>query len=152
MIGSILGGLLGGNAVSGLATAADGISKSVVEVIKRYVPDPDKQLEVEREVNASVANSLTAQVQASSAVMVADSQSGSKYTSAARPTVVYWSLFMITALVTLGIFGYAEPALRALQQVPDKLFEMITYGIGIFTGGRSLEKVASTIAGVIKRK
>lgn len=147
---SILGSFLGG-ATGGIAGAVQGIAGSAVEVVKRFVPDPDKALEAENAVRLAVAQSATAQMQAMQSVMTADAQSTSKYTSGARPTVVYWSLGMVTLIVALGAFGAADPALHALSQVPEKLWETIMYGIGIFAAGRSGEKIVGTIASALRK-
>lgn len=143
---SIFGDLLG---VGGVADAAKAITGTIGDVIKRFIPDPDKALEAKVETEKIIAAGLTSQMQAMQAVMTADSQSTSIYTSGARPTVVYWSLGMITLLVGLGTFGHADHALMALKAVPDNMWTMITYGIGIFAAGRTVEKSTTTIANAI---
>lgn len=143
---SILSAALG---VDGIGAAVATVSASVTEVIKRFIPDPDKALEAQTAVQTAVATSVTAQMQAMQSVMAADSASTSIYTSGARPTVVYWSLAMITLLVVLGSFGHADHALAALSAVPEKMWTMITYGIGIFAAGRTVEKSTTTIATAI---
>jgi hypothetical protein len=136
----------------GIGPVVSSVAGSVSEVVKRFVPDPDKALEAQRAVQEAVANSMTAQMQAMQSVMTADSQSTSVYTSGARPTVVYWSLLMITVIVAMGAFGHADPALKALSQVPEKLWEMITYGIGIFAAGRTAEKMTDAVTGAIVKR
>lgn len=149
---SFITDIIGGVATGGVSTMIQGVAGSVTEVVKRLVPDPDKQAELNHEVQIAVQGSITAQMQAMQSVMTADSQSDSKYTSGARPTVVYWSLGMISVIVGLGVFHMADPALEALQAVPDKLWEMITYGIGIFAAGRTVEKGVSTVTRAITRR
>ena len=117
----------------------------IIEILKRVIPDPAAQAEAEKSVTALLLENQAAIVTAAKDVMVADSASGDAYTSRARPTVVYWSLGAISLIAVLAIFGGAAPVLGAFQQVPDKLWDLMTYGIGAYMLGRSGEKMLSPI-------
>jgi hypothetical protein len=138
--------------IDGIAGAAEGIVKSISGAIGKFIPDANTRLQVEAEVRKSVAEGLKSQYDAMSSVMTADANSDSQLTRNARPIVVYWSLGMITTIVGASLVGYADPMLVALAKVPDKLYEMIALGVGIFTAGRSAEKVASTISNAITKR
>jgi hypothetical protein len=146
MFGTILSSVLG---MSGL----DGIVKSITEVVGKFIPDPTVKAQLEAEVRKIVAEGQKAQYDAMSTIMAADASSDSAFTRNARPVVVYWSLAVISSIVGASLFGVADPMIAALSQVPDKLYEMVAMGVGIFTAGRSAEKVATTVSkAIILRK
>ena len=111
-------------------------------ILARILPDPDKRLEIQKEIQEALVNSQSEIFGAMRDVMVADSTSDSTYTKNARPTIVYWSLGMISVIIVLAPFGYSEVILEALKQVPETLWTLMTVGIGAFTFGRSVEKSA----------
>lgn len=146
---SFIGDLTG---LGGVADAAQSAIKSITDLIEKFIPDPNLKLQMQTEAKQLLAQSQQEQYDAMSKVMVADSSSDSAYTRNARPTVVYWSLGMITLLTGASLVGYSDPMLHALAQVPDNLYQMITYGVGIYTGGRSLEKVGTVLAKAIAKR
>ena len=143
---SILGDIFG---AGGVAEAAGTISSSIKDVLVKVIPDADKRLEVESQLNAAIQARDAAQFNAMQAVMAADAQSDSKYTKNARPTVVYWSLGMVTTIAVLALFDHAKPVIDALAVVPQGLWDLIKYGVGIFTAGRTIEKTAAPLAAAI---
>lgn len=146
----ILNSLIGLPDLSSVASAAGDITKTVGDVLGKFIPDANVKLQAQEEMQKVLAESQKAQYDAMAQVMSADSASDSKYTKNARPTVVYWSLAMITGIAVAGFFGHATPVITALAAAPDKLYDMITYGIGIYAAGRSTEKVAGVAGDVIK--
>lgn len=115
---------------------------AIIEILKRVIPDPDKIAEAQRSIEELLIQNQGKVFEAMQAVMVADSSSGDKFTSRARPTIVYWSVIMITLICSLGIFGAAGPVLDALNMVPESLWNLMTYGIGAYVLGRTGEKIA----------
>lgn len=127
------------------STMLSSLLPGLMDIIKRVIPDPVAQAQVQEEATKAILASQSAVFDGMKEVMMADANSTSAYTSGARPTVVYWSLAMITLLMFLGIFHLAGPALEALTNVPGKLWDLITFGIGAFTIGRSVEKTGAPI-------
>ncbi len=123
----------------------------IMDILKRVIPDPAQQAEVQKSLTEMLLANQGAIVTAAKDVMVADSASGDAFTSRARPTVVYWSLGCISLIALLSLVGYADPMLGAFKQVPDKLWDLMTYGIGAYMLGRSGEKIASPIIASLKR-
>jgi hypothetical protein len=119
----------------------------LAKVLEKFIPDPAQRAEAERTLTELLIANQGAIASAAKDVMVADSQSGDAYTSRARPTVVYWSLGLVTLLSSLSLFDMAAPILEALKAVPDKLWDLMTYGIGAYMLGRSVEKTASDFLG-----
>jgi len=145
-------GLLGD--ITGLgtvATAASEATKSITDLLKSFIPDPNKRIEAEVQLQQILAERDKALYEGMSQVMVADSNSDSAYTRNARPTVVYWSLAMITAITGSGVFGVAEPIIAALTKVPGELYGLVGTCVGAFTIGRSVEKAGPSIAEAITK-
>lgn len=117
-------------------------------VLNRIIPDPAKQAEIQLELTKALVDKDTGILVAMKDVMVADSQQEDKYTKRARPTVVYWSMSMITLIGILGVFGKAETIINSLAAVPSDLYTLMTVGIGAFSVSRGLEKGI----GAIKKK
>lgn len=146
---SILTSILG---IDGIGAAATAVTSSVTEVIKRFVPDPEKQMEFQQAMASTLTQSMATQMDAMARVMEADSKSDSALTRNARPLLVYWALGFITLIVGFAAFADVAPVLAALNAVPDKLWDICTYGVGIFAAGRSAEKITEKVASAISKK
>lgn len=116
------------------------IINALSPILARIIPDPDKRLEAEKAIQEALINSQAQIYSSMKDVMVADVESDNAYTKYARPTIVYWSLGMITIIIAAAPFGEAGVILDALKQVPDTLWTLMTVGVGAFTLGRSVEK------------
>lgn len=110
-------------------------------ILDKLIPDPNKRLEAQNEIIKTVSEQEGKLYDAMKDVMVADSQSDSKYTKNTRPTLVYWSLGMVSLIIFLAPFGYDTAILLSLSKVPTELWQLMTVGIGAFTIGRSGEKM-----------
>ena len=119
------------------------IINALSPILSRIIPDPDKRLVAEKEIQEALINSQAQIYSSMKDVMVADAESDTSYTKYARPTIVYWSLGMITLIIAVAPFGESGVILDALKQVPDTLWTLMTVGIGAFTFGRSVEKSAT---------
>lgn len=145
---SILGTLTG---LDGLADMAKSIGNDIATVAGKLIPDATTVKQLQAASEQSITDALAARFQAQATVMTADSQSDSWLTRNMRPFVVLWGLGTMTATMVFSYFGKAAIITGALAAVPDPLWTLVTTGIGIYAGGRTLEKVATTIAGAIKR-
>jgi hypothetical protein len=110
------------------------------DTLKRVIPDKNERDKIQAEMTVKILEQEASIMTSMKDVMVADSSSSNKLTSAARPIVVYWCLGFVTFLTVLGVFSSADPALAALERVPNKLWDLITVGIGAFSITRGLEK------------
>lgn len=113
-------------------------------ILDKLIPDPNKRLEAQNEIIKTVSEQEGKLYDAMKDVMVADSQSDSKYTKNTRPTLVYWSLGMVSLIIFLAPFGYDTAILLSLSKVPTELWQLMTVGIGAFTIGRSGEKMVKS--------
>lgn len=113
-------------------------------ILDKLIPDPNKRLEAQNEIIKTISEQEGKLYDAMKDVMVADSQSDSKYTKNARPTLVYWSLGMVSLIIFLAPLGYDTAILLSLSKVPTELWQLMTVGIGAFTIGRSGEKMVKS--------
>ena len=115
------------------------------KLIDKVVPDATAAAQAKVQMAQLEKSGELAQLAGSIQIIVAEAQSGSWLTRSWRP---------ITMLVFLGLvvswwFGWSPP--RASDALILELFGIIKIGLGGYVGGRSIEKVASTIATVVKR-
>lgn len=143
--------MLGFLGLDGVTKAATDIAADVTTIVNRFVPDPDKALDAKTQIELAMQANLAQRYQAMALVMAADDKGDSLLTRIQRPIVVMWSLSTITLIMGLGLAGHAEPVLQALREVPDKVWELITYGVGIYTAGRTVEKATTTLVGAFKK-
>lgn len=116
----------------------------ILPVVDKLIPDPVKRAEAQKEIIKTISGSEDRIYDAMKEVMVADSTSDSKYTKNARPTLVYWSLGMVSLIIFLAPFGYDKSILLSLSKIPAELWQLMTVGVGLFTLGRSGEKIMRT--------
>ena len=115
-------------------TAALDIGKTVIDKIW---PDAG-----EAERNKLQLTLATFQAQAG--IVLAEAQSGNWLTSGWRPI----TMLTFTALITARWFGWAAPNLDPSEYL--KLWDIVQLGLGGYVIGRSGEKIASTVATVLK--
>lgn len=125
-----------------------GIIKEVGDVVDKFVTTDSEKLvlknETARIVLAHVTEaetSIRAEMEAKSAVIVAEMQSGDDYTKRARPTVVYFGLVAIALNYIIGpwlayLIGAASPSI----ELPDQFWVAWGGVVGIWFIGRSAER------------
>lgn len=117
------------------------IIQLLLPILNKIIPDPDKRLEAQNEIIKIASEQEGKIYDAMKEVMSADAKSDSAFTRAARPTLVYWSLSIVSLIIFLAPFGYDTSILLSLSKVPSELWQLMTVGIGAFTIGRSGEKM-----------
>lgn len=111
----------------------------VAPILERIIPDPNKRIEAERELQRALIENQASLNQAMSEVMKSDAQSEGWMTRNARPSVVYWCLFMITFIGFVApIFGIQNEVIDSLKNVPRELWDLASYGIGAYILGKSV--------------
>ncbi len=126
-----------------MLTGISAILTAILPILNKIIPDPDKRLETQAALEKALMESQDKIYDSMKDVMVADSQSESAYTRYARPTVLYWSLGIISLVVVLAPFGFDHSILEALTTVPSKLWDLMTVSFGGFIIGRSAEKAVN---------
>jgi hypothetical protein len=110
--------------------AIPAIIAAVTGILDKIIPDPNKRMEVEAEIQRALLANQSAIYTAMKDVMAADAASESWATRNARPYTVFWSLGMITWVVISPIFGLQTQTVAAIQGVPSDLWNIAMVGIG----------------------
>lgn len=115
-------------------------------IIKSRFPDPAEQAKIEAEVNQALWNNAHQLNMAASEIIKAEAASEHWLAANWRP------LLMLTfgGLIVARWFGWAAPELSEAEYL--KLWDIVQLGIGGYTIGRSVEKIAPTLADAIKNR
>jgi hypothetical protein len=114
-------------------------------IVKSKFPDPTEAAKAEAEVTAQLwqhAHQLNA-----AAADIIKTEANSQHWLAAvwRPVV----MLTFAALIVARWFGWAAPNLSEAEYL--KLWSIVEFGLGGYVVGRSVEKIAPSIADAIKR-
>ena len=131
-----LGGILTliGNGVAGFF----GVKKVQAETVSKAV-----------DVLTNINNSDAERAKAAAGIIQAEAGSGYWLAACIRPLI----LLNILILIDLFIFDIVPPGLlKTMPPLLERLFSLLEFGLGAYVGGRTLEKIVSSInvAGVIK--
>jgi hypothetical protein len=118
--------------------AIPAIIAAVSGILNRIIPDADKRMEVEGEIQRALIANQAAIYDAMKEVMAADSASESVLTRNARPIVVMWCLVMITWVVVSPMFGLQVATIAAIKAVPSDLWNLVMVGIGGYILAKSV--------------
>jgi hypothetical protein len=114
-------------------------------VIKSRFPDPVEAAKAEAEVQAQLW-SQAHQINAAAAdIIKTEAASGQWLASNWRPI----TMLVFVGLIVARWFGWAAPGLSEAEYL--KLWSIVEFGLGGYVVARSVEKVAPTIAGAMKR-
>lgn len=114
-------------------------------LIKSRFPDPAEAAKVEAEMTAQLwqnAHQLNA-----AAADIIKTEANSQHLLAAiwRPV----TMLVFVGLIVARWFGWAAPNLSEAEYL--KLWSIVEFGLGGYVVGRSVEKIAPTIAGALKK-
>jgi hypothetical protein len=115
-------------------------------IIKSKFPDPAEAAKIEAELHAELwrnAHQLNA-----AAADIIKTEANSQHGLAAiwRPVV----MLTFAGLIVARWFGWAAPNLSEAEYI--KLWSIVEFGLGGYVVGRSVEKIAPSIADSLKRR
>lgn len=115
-------------------------------IIKSRFPDPAEHAKIEAELNQALWNNAHQLNLAAADIIKAEAASEHWLAANWRP------LLMLTfgGLIVARWFGWAAPELSEAEYL--KLWDIVQLGIGGYTIGRSVEKIAPTLADAIKKR
>jgi hypothetical protein len=115
------------------------------KVVGNLFPDPTEKAKAEAEVMRQLLAAQSEIEQAASKIIQTEAASTHWLAANWRP------LTMITfvALIVARWFGWAAPNLSEAEYI--KLWSIVEFGLGGYVVGRSVEKIAPSIAQAIKR-
>lgn len=114
------------------------ILEILTPVIKRLIPDPEKQAEIQVEMTKAITENQTAIFDAMKTVMAADAASEGWMTRNARPLTVFWCLGMMSWVVIAPVFGLQDATIKSIAAIPSELWNMSAAGIGAYIVGKSV--------------
>jgi hypothetical protein len=115
------------------------------KVIGNLFPDPEQKAKAEAEMMKSLL-AHQAEIEGAAAKII-QTEAASQHWLAAnwRPL----TMIVFVALIVARWFGWAAPNLGEAEYL--KLWSIVEFGLGGYVVGRSVEKIAPTIAGAIKK-
>ena len=108
-------------------------------------PDPEQQAKAQSEMTMQLLKHQGDIEQAASAIIKAEAESEHWLAANWRPI----TMLVFVALIVARWFGFAAPNLSEAEYL--KLWSIVEFGLGGYVVGRSVEKIAPTIAGAMKK-
>lgn len=115
------------------------------DVVKSVFPDKDKAREVESALIIKLNENATQLNIAAADIIKAEAQSESWLARNWRPMV----MVVFAGLIVARWFGWAAPNLTEAEYL--KLWSIVEFGLGGYVVGRSVEKIAPSIADAFKK-
>ena len=129
-----------------LAAFIPAIISVVGEAIKRAVPDKDKAAELQTQITAQLISQDNAALEGAVKIILAEAQGESWLQRNWRP------LLMVTIVAIIANNYLLAPYINAmfggnavpLLALPERLWDLMTLGVGGYIAGRSGEKMLAT--------
>jgi hypothetical protein len=115
------------------------------QLVKSKFPDPAEAAKAEAELTAQLWQNAHQINAAAADIIKTEAQSQHWLAAIWRPVV----MLVFTGLIVARWFGWAAPSLSEAEYL--KLWSIVEFGLGGYVVGRSVEKVAPTIAGAFKK-
>ena len=115
------------------------------DIIRSKFPDPAEAAKLEAEMQAELWRNAHQLNAAAADIIKAEAQSQHWLASIWRPIV----MLTFCGLIVARWFGWAAPNLSEAEYL--KLWSIVEFGLGGYVIGRSVEKVAPSIAGALRR-
>lgn len=115
------------------------------KVVGNLFPDPEQKARAEAEMMKTLL-AHQAEIEGAAAKII-QTEAASQHWLAAnwRPL----TMIVFVALIVARWFGWAAPNLSEAEYI--KLWSIVEFGLGGYVVGRSVEKIAPTIAGAIRK-
>jgi len=122
------------------------LSAILSKVIDKAVPDKDKAAQLKADATQQLISMDQMELQGAIDIIKAEATGGSWIQQNWRP------ITMLSFLVLLFMYWFGIAPENLPESTINKLFDLLQIGIGGYIGGRTIEKVAPAIAGVLKKK
>jgi len=121
-----------------------GLLGPLIDLVGRFIPDPEKKAQAQMQLLQMAQNGELAQLNAALQAILAEAN-GNWLQRSWRPLM----MLFFASLVGARWFGYSAPSMSEAEVL--ELWAIVKMGIGGYTIGRSVEKVAPAIAEAIKK-
>ena len=119
------------------------------QVVKSIFPNPEdelKRLDLQNKINLAIIEQSGSIEKAAADIIKAEAQGDSPLQRNWRPIM----MLSFTVLIAARWFGFAAPNLSEAEYV--KLWDIVQLGLGGYVIGRSVEKIAPSVAEALKNK
>lgn len=116
------------------------------KVVGNLFPDPEQQAKAQAEMTMQLLKHQSDIEQAAASIIKAEADSEHWLAANWRPI----TMLVFVGLIVARWFGFAAPNLSEQEYL--KLWSIVEFGLGGYVVGRSVEKIAPSIADAIKRK
>lgn len=134
----------------GIDDAIGAASTLVNSAINKVWPDPLDKAKADALTIQAASDAALGSLKQSMSVMLAEASSADKWTSRARPSMMYVMYFMILASIPMSLLYAVDPAhaqgiatglQKWLAAIPDTLWQLFEFCFLGYTGSRTFEKV-----------
>lgn len=120
------------------------------KVLERVLPDPALRAEAMKQAREIAHKEASAELEAASAVIVAEAKGESAAQRNWRPHLMY---LIMGLLVFNGVavplveatFAVKLPILEAWTAIPENMWTLLQIGVGGYVAGRTIEKAAEKV-------
>lgn len=116
------------------------------DVIKRTIPDPEAQARAQADLAMAISENADRIALAGTEVVKVEAQGESWLQKSWRPI----TMLVFVSLIVARMLGWAAPGISEAEYL--KLWSILEFGIGGYVLSRSAEKIAPTVAQVIRKQ
>ena len=132
------------------------IEGPVFSIIDKLIPDPALKARLKAEIQAKAITHSSEVTSAQRQILLQELSNGSLLTRSWRPVLMYLIILFLLVyglLLPIADFFTVQPVIfnPRWQDIPDGLWNLLGLGVGGYIGGRSLEKIAVSMAGKAKQ-
>ena len=117
----------------------------LARVAGNLFPDPEAKAKAESEMMLALMAKQAELEQAAASIVKAEAASDNWLASSWRPVV----MLTFAGLIVARWFGWAAPNLSEAEYL--KLWSIVEFGLGGYVVGRSVEKIAPSVAGAFRK-
>jgi len=134
----------------GIDDAITAASTTITTAINKIWPDPADRAKAEAITIQATADASLAQLRQTMSIALAEAQSADKWTSRARPSMMYVMYVMILCCLPMGVLWAVAPASadhiatgmqKWLAAIPDALWSLFQFCFLGYSASRSAEKI-----------
>jgi hypothetical protein len=129
-----------------ISTLLTALVPTLNKVVGNLFPDPEQQAKAQAEMTMQLLKHQGDIEQAASSIIRAEAESSHWLAANWRPI----TMLVFVALIVARWFGFAAPNLSEAEYL--KLWSIVEFGLGGYVVGRSVEKIAPTIADAVRKR
>ena len=128
-----------------MAFGIDDLVGAGLSIINKFIPDPAVKAQAQAQWLEMEHKERMAVLEGASGIIKTEAASSHWLAANWRPL----TMITFTSLIVARWFGYAAPELAPEEYI--KLWDIVEFGLGGYVVGRSVEKIAPSIAGALKK-